>query len=74
MCVCMHACVLCVCVCILSLSISRGMMRKAHLQLATLNQEIIAGYEIRRNNHLELMDHLRIVNQTIKRAANLRGE
>ena len=49
-------------------------MKKAHLQLSALNQEIVAGYEIRRNNHLELMEHLRIVNQTIKRAANLRGQ
>lgn len=48
-------------------------MKMAYVQLYELNKEIVRGYEIRRNNHLELLDCLKIVNQTVQRAAKLRG-
>ena len=45
----------------------------AYMQLYDLNKEIMRGYEIRRNNHLELIDCLKIVNQAVQKAARLRG-
>ena len=48
-------------------------MKMAYMQLYDLNKEIMRGYEIRRNNHLELIDCLKIVNQAVQKAARLRG-
>jgi len=47
-------------------------MRKAYMELFDLNRDLINGYQIRCNNHEELLSSLKIVNQTIQRAANLR--
>ena len=49
-------------------------MRKAYMELFDLNRDLINGYQIRCNNHDELLASLKIVNQTIQRAANLRGK
>ena len=49
-------------------------MKKAYQQLYELNKDLITGYKIRCNNHLELLDSLRIVNQAIQRAGRLRGQ
>ena len=48
-------------------------MRLAYTQLYELNKDIMRGYEMRRNNHMELLECLRIVNQAIQRGARLRG-
>ncbi|XP_003385146.1 PREDICTED: Bardet-Biedl syndrome 2 protein homolog [Amphimedon queenslandica] len=47
-------------------------MKMAYMQLYDLNREIIRGYEIRRSNHMELLDCLKIVNQTVQKATRLR--
>lgn len=47
-------------------------MRKGFMQLYELNRDIIMGYRIRSNNHLELLECLRIVNQAIQKAGRLR--
>ena len=54
--------------------IHRKSMKMAYTQLYDLNKEIMRGYEIRRNNHLELLDCLKIVNQAVQKASRLRGE
>ena len=51
----------------------RKNMKMAYMQLYDLNREIIRGYEIRRSNHMELLDCLKIVNQTVQKATRLRG-
>lgn len=48
-------------------------MKMAYTQLYDLNKEIMKGYEIRRNNHVELLECLKIINQAIQKAARLRG-
>ena len=47
-------------------------MRKWYSQLYDLNRDLIAGYKIRCNNHQELMDTLKQVNQVIQKAGRLR--
>ncbi|KAL5479576.1 hypothetical protein EMCRGX_G023116 [Ephydatia muelleri] len=47
-------------------------MKKAYVQLHDLNSDLITGYKIRSNNHLELLDCLKIINQAIQKAGNLR--
>ena len=47
-------------------------MRKWYSQLYDLNRDLIAGYKIRCNNHQELMDTLKQVNQIIQKAGRLR--
>ena len=48
-------------------------MKMAYTQLYDLNKDIMRGYEIRRNNHVELLECLKIVNQAIQKGARLRG-
>ena len=48
-------------------------MKKAYMQLYELNRDIITGYTIRCNNHTELLECLKIVNQAIQKAGKLRG-
>ena len=52
---------------------NRSNMKKAYIQLHDLNSDLITGYKIRSNNHLELLDCLKIINQAIQKAGNLRG-
>ena len=54
--------------------IVRGNMKKAYFQLYELNKDLMLGYNIRSNNHLELLECLRIVNQAIQKTGNLRGK
>ena len=49
-------------------------MKKAYSQLYDLNKDIMTGYKIRSNNHLQLLECLKIVNQAIQKAGRLRGE
>jgi Bardet-Biedl syndrome 2 protein len=47
-------------------------MRQSYMELYSLNHDIISGYRIRCNNHQELLSCLKIVNQVIQRAGQLR--
>ena len=51
----------------------RSNMKKAYTQLYELNRDLMVGYTIRSNNHMELLECLRIVNQAIQKAGKLRG-
>ena len=44
------------------------------MQLNELNKDLINAYSIRCNNHVDLLDSLKIVNQFIQKAGRLRGE
>ena len=44
------------------------------MQLYELNRDLITGYTIRCNNHTELLECLKIVNQAIQKAGKLRGK
>lgn len=48
-----------------------GMM-KGYSQLYDLNRDLITGYKLRSTNHMELLAHLKIVNQYIQRSGRLR--
>ena len=48
-----------------------GMM-KGYTQLYDLNRDLITGYKLRCTNHMELLAHLKVVNQYIQRAGRLR--
>ncbi|XP_077978024.1 BBSome complex member BBS2-like isoform X2 [Glandiceps talaboti] len=47
-------------------------MRKGYMELFDLNRDLINGYKIRCNNHTELLNCLKLVNQTIQKAGRLR--
>ena len=47
-------------------------MKKWCGQLYDINKDLVSGYKIRCNNHTELMDTLKEVNQIIQKAARLR--
>ncbi|XP_058849862.1 Bardet-Biedl syndrome 2 protein homolog isoform X2 [Acipenser ruthenus] len=47
-------------------------MKKRYIELFDLNRDLINGYKIRSNNHAELLNCLRAVNQAIQRAGRLR--
>ena len=51
----------------------RKSMKKWYSQLYDINQDLVAGYKIRVNNHTEMMDTLKEVNQIIQKAGRLRG-
>ena len=48
-------------------------MKKWYSQLYDINQDLVSGYKIRVNNHNELMETLKQVNQIIQKAGRLRG-
>lgn len=50
-----------------------GNMQKAYSQLYNLNKDLMTGYKIRSNNHMHLLEGLKLVNQAIQRAGRLRG-
>lgn len=52
----------------------RKSMKKWYSQLYDINRDLTAGYKIRVNNHQELMDTLKDVNQIIQKAGRLRGD
>lgn len=47
-------------------------MRQGYQELFNLNRDLLNGYRIRSNNHQELLNCLKKVNQTIQRAGQLR--
>ncbi|MEE6499730.1 hypothetical protein FKM82_003571 [Ascaphus truei] len=49
-----------------------GNMKKRYTELYDLNRDLINCYKIRCNNHMELLNSLRGVNQAIQRAGRLR--
>jgi hypothetical protein len=51
----------------------RKNMKKWYSQLYDINRDLVSGYKIRVNNHQELMDTLKDVNQIIQKAGRLRG-
>ena len=48
-------------------------MRRGYMELYDLNRDLVNGYKIRCNNHTELINCMKMVNQIIQRAGNLRG-
>lgn len=52
----------------------RKNMRRGYMELYDLNRDLVNGYKIRCNNHSELLSCLKMVNQVIQRAGNLRGK
>lgn len=49
-------------------------MKHWYRELYNLNKDLISGYKIRCNNHQELLNCLKQVNQTIQKAGRLRGK
>lgn len=47
-------------------------MKRSYMELFDLNRDLINGYKIRCTNHEELLKCLKVVNQTIQKAGNLR--
>lgn len=47
-------------------------MKKQYFELMNTNRDLINGYKIRSNNHEELLKHVKLLNQIVQRAANLR--
>ncbi|XP_033647290.1 Bardet-Biedl syndrome 2 protein homolog [Asterias rubens] len=47
-------------------------MRRGYMELFDLNRDLINGYKIRCTNHQELLNCLKLVNQTIQKAGQLR--
>nr|CAB3225153.1 Bardet-Biedl syndrome 2 protein homolog [Phallusia mammillata] len=47
-------------------------MRKGYVELQDLNRELISGYHVRSTNHQELVKSLKVVNQIIQKASQLR--
>lgn len=47
-------------------------MRRSYTDLNSLNAQLISGYNIRAQNHENLLRSLKEVNQMIQKAANLR--
>ena len=48
-------------------------MRRAYTDLNSLNNQLVANYNIRAKSHEDLLSSLKEVNQMIQRAANLRA-
>lgn len=48
-------------------------MRRGYMELFDLNRDLVNGYKIRCSNHQELLNCLKLVNQTIQKAGQLRG-
>ena len=49
-------------------------MKSRYIELYDLNRDLINQYKIRCNNHTELLNNLKAVNQAIQRAGRLRGK
>ena len=52
----------------------RKNMKTRYIELYDLNRDLINQYKIRCNNHTELLNNLKAVNQAIQRAGRLRGK
>lgn len=49
-------------------------MKKWYGQLSSLNGDLLRAYKIRNQNHVDLMDALKLLNQYIQKASKLRGK
>ena len=48
-------------------------MKRQYFELMNTNRDLISGYKIRSTNHEELLASVKILNQIVQRAGNLRG-
>lgn len=48
-------------------------MKRHYNELMNTNRDLINGYKIRSANHEELLKNVKILNQVVQRAGNLRG-
>lgn len=48
-------------------------MKKHYFELMNTNRDLISGYKIRSSNHDELLKNVKLLNQIVQRAGNLRG-
>jgi Bardet-Biedl syndrome 2 protein len=48
-------------------------MKRQYSELMNTNRDLINGYKIRSTNHDELLKNVKLLNQIVQRAANLRG-
>jgi Bardet-Biedl syndrome 2 protein len=48
-------------------------MKKHYIDLMNTNRDLISGYKIRSTNHEELIKNVKILNQIVQRAGNLRA-
>jgi Bardet-Biedl syndrome 2 protein len=48
-------------------------MKSHYSELMNTNRDLVNGYKIRCTNHDELLKNVKLLNQTVQRAANLRG-
>jgi Bardet-Biedl syndrome 2 protein len=49
-------------------------MKRQYSELMNTNRDLINGYKIRSTNHDELLRNVKLLNQIVQRAANLRGK
>lgn len=48
-------------------------MKSHYFELMNMNRDLINGYKIRSNNHKELLENVKLLNQFIQKAGNLRS-
>jgi hypothetical protein len=48
-------------------------MKRQYFELMNTNRDLVNGYKIRSNNLEELLKNVKLLNQVVQRAANLRG-
>lgn len=48
-------------------------MKRHYFELMNMNRDLISGYKIRSNNHKELLENVKLLNQFIQKAGNLRS-
>lgn len=49
-------------------------MKRHYFELMNMNRDLINGYKIRSNNHKELLENVKSLNQYIQKAGNLRSK
>jgi Bardet-Biedl syndrome 2 protein len=48
-------------------------MKRHYFELMNTNRDLVNGYKIRSTNHDELLKNVKLLNQIVQRAGNLRG-
>ena len=48
-------------------------MKRNYFELMNINRDLLSGYRIRSNNHEELLRNVKVLNQIVQRAGNLRA-
>jgi Bardet-Biedl syndrome 2 protein len=48
-------------------------MKRYYFDLMNTNRDLVNGYKIRSSNHDELLKNVKLLNQVVQRAGNLRG-